>query len=118
MSDLPCSAADAVPPDNTSQWLRNLDFVFNSSNKGPTTPSSIRTEEDSTPALPQGIEDSEGTATPQGFWPEDENGARTISTNTYNKISEFTVLFFHHASFRGSRRRAHPRTQDSLLILF
>ena len=97
MSDLPRSAADAVPPDNTSQWLRNLDVDFDASTPVPTTPCSSRPDEVSTPALPQGIEESEGTATPQRFEPEDDDGARTISTDTYDDISEYTsslVLIF------------------------
>ena len=98
MSDLPRSAAAAVPPDNTSQWLRNLDVDFDASTPVPTTPCSSRPDEVSTPALPQGIEESEGTATPQRFEPEDDDGARTISTDTYDDISEYTsslfVIFF------------------------
>ena len=93
MSDLPRSAADAVPPDNTSQWLRNLDVDFDASTPVPTTPCSSRPDEVSTPALPQGIKESEGTATPQRFEPEDDEGARTISDDTYDEISKCTESF-------------------------
>ena len=86
MSDLPSSVIEARPTDNTSQWLKNLDVDFEVSDNRSTTPSSIRTDPVSTPALPAGVEESEGTATPQRFKPEDDDGARTISDVTYDKI--------------------------------
>ena len=92
VSDLPRSAADAVPPDNTSQWLRNLDVDFETSNVVPSTLSSIRTDPVSTPALPSGVEESEGTATPQRFEPDNDDGSQTVSDETYNHIRKSRIL--------------------------
>lgn len=82
MSDLPHSALER-PVDNTGQWLRNLDVDFDNVNQVPTTPSSTRTDPVSTSALPGGIEESEGTATPGRFEPENEG---TVSDRTYDTI--------------------------------
>lgn len=90
VSDLPSSAAEAAPPDNTSQWLRNLDVDFDESNAGPTTPvpstpGTNLADGASTPALPEGIEESVGTTTPRRFAP-DEDDRGTISDVTYDDI--------------------------------
>ena len=94
MSDLPNSAIEIAQPDNTSQWLKNLDIDF-VANKERSTPPSIRTDPGSTPALPEGIAESKGTATPQQFAPEeDDNGSQTVSNVTYNKICESNHFIF------------------------
>lgn len=89
MSDLPRSATEASHPDNTSQWLKNLEVDFDSVNEQPPTPCSSQVDEISTPALPHGIEESEGTATPHRFAPETGRRARTISEDTYDSIRKF-----------------------------
>lgn len=58
VSDLPTSSIELAQPDNNSQWPKNLNVNFDSTNTGPKTPSSIQTEETSTPALPAGIGES------------------------------------------------------------
>lgn len=65
------------------------------SNVGPTTPSSIRTEPVSTTALPTGVEESKGTATPQQFEPDDDNGILTVSDNTYNHIRASYLSYYY-----------------------
>ena len=86
VSDLPATATEATPVENTSQWLRNLDVDFDSVNATPPTPCSTHLEGASTPALPQGIEESVGTATPRRFAPEVNEDARTVSERTYDEI--------------------------------
>ena len=99
MSDLPNSATELAHPDNTSQWLKNLDVDFEVSNNRSTTPSSIRTDPVSTPALPAGVEESEGTATPRRFEPEDDDSARTISDVTYDDIRKSVTWFWFSCFF-------------------
>lgn len=86
MSDLPTSAADLVPTENTSQWLQNLDVDFDANPVVPATPSSVHTDVVSTPALPTGIDESTGTATPRRFEPETNEDDRSVSDRTYDRI--------------------------------
>lgn len=96
MSDLPFSALER-PVDNTGQWLRNLKVDFDNVNQTPPTPSSAHTEPVSTPSLPSGIEESEGTATPGRFEPENEG---TVSDRTYDTIRTYQSAALHpHLAF-------------------
>lgn len=92
VSDLPLSAVDPTPVENTSQWLRNLDVNFDSVNEAPPTPCSSHIEGVSTPALPRGVDESVGTATPRRFAPEVEERARTISDGTYDTIRKLYII--------------------------
>ena len=76
---------DGTPLENTSQWLRNLKVNFDNVNENPPTPCSSHQEGASTPALPRGIEESVGTATPRRFAPDIEEN-RTVSDRTYDDI--------------------------------
>ena len=91
VSDLPPSAADATPLENTSQWLRNLEVNFDSVNENPPTPCSSHLDGASTPALPPGIAETAGTATPRRFAPEVETRTATVSDRTYDDIRKSSV---------------------------
>lgn len=91
VSDLPSSTTEARHPDHTSQWLRDLDVDIDTSNdinEAPSPPCSSHTEGVSTPALPPGVAESEGTATPHRFAPEREASEDTVSEATYDCIRE------------------------------
>ena len=88
MSDLPGSAHDLHQPGVEDQWLRNLDIDATTSKPVPVpaTPLSTQSQGVSTPALPSGIAETEGTATPHRFAPDGPQGFDTISNRTYEAI--------------------------------
>ena len=88
MSDLPASAHDLHHTEAKGQWLQSLDIEATTSTPVPvpSTPLSTQSHGVSTPALPSEIAETEGTATPQRFAPEDHQGSDTVSNRTYEEL--------------------------------
>lgn len=118
MSDLPNSADELQPVENTSQWLKTLDVDFDSNPTVPTTPSSIHTDGVSTPALPPGIDESTGTLTPRRFEPEANEDNRTVSDRTYDYIREsYPSKYFFFSSFLVSTSLDYYRPRLTKLCI-
>lgn len=93
VSDLPMSAIELAQPDNTSQWLRNLEVDFDAVHNTSANPCSSHIDRALTPALPETVVELDRTLTPQCFEPGERDNSCMISDPTYDKISNFSFVY-------------------------